>query len=109
MRNPALMRFVDHHLLDSALRAAVFAMTETWSTRQFDAMLAFMAALRRARTEASAGPLTSVPDYVSQALAALHEYSRWTFFWWGREDVMREYVNVLPWPIANESSERLCA
>jgi hypothetical protein len=107
MRNPAFMVFVDHHLLDSALRAAVWAMTETWSTGQFDAMTTFIDALRRARTEASGGTLTGVPDYVRQALAGLHDYSRWTMFSWSREGAMREYVDVLPRPIANEIRERL--
>ncbi len=107
MRNPAFMRFVDHHLLDSALRAAVFAMTETWSTGQFDAMIAFIEALRRARTEASAGTLTAVPDYVTEALGRLHEYSRWTLFSWSRAGAMREYVDVLPQSVANEIRERL--
>ena len=63
----------------------------------------------RIKEEASAGTLTAVPDYVTEALGRLHEYSRWTFFSWGRNDVMREYVNVLPRPIANEISERLRA
>jgi hypothetical protein len=108
-RNPAFMVFVDHHLLDSAMRAAVWAMTETWSTSQFDAMTTFIDALRRARTEASGGALTGVPDYVTQALAGLHDYSRWTMFSWSREGAMREYVDVLPRPIANEIRERLRA
>jgi hypothetical protein len=106
-RNPAFMAFVDHHLLDSAMRAAVWAMTETWSTGQFDAMTTFIDALRRARTEATAGTLTAVPDYVREALARLHDYSRWTMFSWSREGAMREYVDVLPRPIANEIRERL--
>lgn len=107
VRNAAFMVFVDHHLLDTAMRAAVWAMTETWSTSQFDAMTTFTDALRRARTEASAGTLTGVPDYVRQAMAGLHDYSRWTFFSWSREGAMREYVDVLPQGVANEIRERL--
>jgi len=108
-RNPAFMVFVDHHQLDSALRAAIWAMTETWSASQFDAMTTFVDALRRARQETSSGTVTGVPDYVTQALAGLHDYSRWTFFSWSREGAMREYVDVLPRPVANEIRERLRA
>ena len=107
VRNAAFMVFVDHHLLDTAMRAAVWAMTETWSTSQFDAITTFTDALRRARTEASTGTLTGVPDYVTRAMAGLHDYSRWTFFSWSREGAMREYVDVLPQSVANEIRERL--
>ncbi len=106
-RNPAFMVFVDHHLLDSAMRAAVWAMTETWSAAQFDAMTTFVDALRRAREEERSGTLSGVPEYVTQAIAGLHDYSRWTFFSWSREGAMREYVDVLARPVASEIRERL--
>jgi len=106
-RNVAFMTFVEHHLLDTAMRAAVWAMTETWNAGQFDAMTAFTDALRRARDEASSGTLTATPDYVKTALAGLHDYSRWTFFSWSREGAMREYVDVLPPTVASDIRERL--
>jgi hypothetical protein len=108
-RNAAFMVFVDHHLLDSALRAAVWAMTETWQTSQFDAMVAFVDSLRRAKAEADAGTLNGVPDYVTQAIGALHDYSRWTFFSWSREGALRDYVDVLPGGVARDIRERLRA
>jgi hypothetical protein len=106
-RNVAFMVFVEHHLLDTAMRAAVWAMTETWNAAQFDAMTAFTDALRRAREEARTGTLTAVPEYVKTAMAGLHDYSRWTFFSWSREGAMREYVDVLPPTVASEIRERL--
>lgn len=109
MRNPAFMNFVDHHLLDSALKAAVWAMTETWRTSQFDAMVTFIDSLRRAKTEADAGTLNGVPDYVTQAIGALHDYSRWTFFSWSREGALRDFVDVLPAGVAHDIRERLRA
>ena len=108
-RNAAFMVFVDHHLLDSALKAAVWAMTETWRTSQFDAMVTFIDALRRAKTEADAGTLTGVPEYVAQAIRGLHDYSRWTFFSWSREGALRDFVDVLPAGVARDIRERLRA
>lgn len=106
-RNAAFMVFVEHHLLDTAMRAAVWAMTETWNPNQFDAMTAFTDALRRADEESRKGTLTAVPDYVKQAMAGLHDYSRWTFFSWSREGAMKDFVDVLPPAVASEIRERL--
>ena len=106
-QNPAFMSFVDHHQIDTGLQAAIFAMTETGQTAQFDEMLAFLATLRQAKQEADAGTLAGVPAYVTTAMGRLHMFSRWTLFSWGRESTMREYVDVLPQRVANEIRERL--
>ena len=92
-RNPAFLVFLDHHLLDSGLRAGVFGMIVTGRTGQLDAVVAFVRALRAARGQPDSATL---PSDVEAALAALNERTRWVFFSWGRQGAMRDYVEPLP-------------
>jgi hypothetical protein len=93
-RNPAFMVYVDRHVLDPATHACVYAMTTTGSARQFDAMATFLRELEQARTELKPDD-PEVPPSVSAALAALHDYAKWSLFSWSPE-AMATFVDALP-------------
>jgi hypothetical protein len=93
-RNPAFMIYVDRHVLDPATHASVYALTTTGSVKQYDAMATLLDELEIARGQLKAED-TEVPVRVSAALAAMHDFARWSLFSWSPE-AMTVYVDALP-------------
>jgi hypothetical protein len=91
---------------DNAVRACVHAMVSTGRVAQYDAMAAFLAALRSARTTLAGSPDAAIPDDVTAALGKLHDYARWTFLSWSG-DAVKEYVDSLGPKAAHTLRERL--
>jgi hypothetical protein len=105
--NAALLAYVDFHLPDTAARACLYAMTSNFDVAQYDAMANFISSLRSAKAEQSLFGLTSVPQYVVDAMGKLSDRSRWSFFSWSREAAVKEYVDILPADVARAIKERL--
>jgi hypothetical protein len=105
--NAAWIAFIDFHLADAATRACVYAMVASRDAAQYDAMAAFVNALRSAQDETDLFGLSAVPSYVTDAMADLTDESRWSFFSWARTGALKQYVDRLPVKIADEIRERL--
>jgi hypothetical protein len=87
---------------DAAVRACVHALVSTGRVAQYDAMAAFIDALRKAKSETG----DAIPDYVEAALGKLHDYARWTFLSWSA-DAVKQFVDALPPKMARALRERL--
>jgi hypothetical protein len=82
-------------------------MTSNFDVAQYDAMANFISSLRSAKAEQSLFGLTSVPQYVIDAMGKLSDRSRWSFFSWSREAAVKEYVDILPADVGRAIKERL--
>jgi hypothetical protein len=99
--NAGFLASVDRIVSDPGARAAITAMTTTGRTGQYDAMVAFIAALQAAKGTTA----TTVPQEITDAMGKLRDQVRWTFFL--NQPAMKQYVESLPPKLANIIRERL--
>jgi hypothetical protein len=99
--NAGFLASVDRITADPAARAAITALTQTGRTGQYDAMVAFIDALSKAKDSGA----TDVPEDVTTTMGKLRDQVRWTFFL--NQPAMKQYVDVLPPKLANMIRERL--
>jgi hypothetical protein len=99
--NAGFLAAVDRIAADPGARAAIRAMTQTGRTAQFDAMVAFIAALEAAKGTTA----TDVPEEITTTMAKLRDQVRWMFFL--NQPAMKQYVEALPPKLANIIRERL--
>lgn len=118
--NPAFEAYLDFHVDEdhANLRAAISSLVINGRAAQFDAMLAFIAALVQAQGDAAVATAGVAPQYVIDALGRLTDFSRWELFSGENTRVTRAgqvkgalelYVDVLPRPVAHDIRERLRA
>jgi hypothetical protein len=99
--NAGLQINIDRLTADPAARAAIVAMATTGRTGQYDAMVAFIDALSKAKGTTA----TEVPEEITAAMGKLRDRVRWTFFL--NQPAMKQYVDALPPKLANIIRERL--
>jgi hypothetical protein len=99
--NAGFLAAVDRIAADPGARAAITALTQTGRTGQYDAMVAFIAALEAAKGTTA----TEVPEDITTAMGKLRDQVRWTFFL--NQPAMKQYVEALPPKLANIIRERL--
>lgn len=99
--NAGFLASIDRIVADPGARAAITAMTTTGRSGQYDAMVAFIAALAAAKGTTA----TEVPEEITTAMGKLREQVRWTFFL--NQPAMKQYVEALPPKLANIIRERL--
>jgi hypothetical protein len=99
--NAGFLAAVDRIAADPGARAAITALTQTGRTGQYDAMVAFIAALEAAKGTTA----TEVPEEITTAMGKLRDQVRWTFFL--NQPAMKQYVESLPPKLANIIRERL--
>jgi hypothetical protein len=99
--NAGFLAAVDRVAADPGARAAITALTQTGRTGQYDAMLAFIAALEAAKGTTA----TEVPEEITAAMGKLRDQVRWTFFL--NQPAMKQYVQALPPKLASIIRERL--
>jgi hypothetical protein len=99
--NAGFLAAVDRIAADPGARAAITALTQTGRTGQYDAMVAFIAALEAAKGTTA----TEVPEEITTAMGKLRDQVRWTFFL--NQPAMKQYVEALPPKLANIIRERL--
>jgi hypothetical protein len=99
--NAGFLANVDRLTGDPAARAAITALTQTGRTGQYDAMVAFIDALSKAKGTTA----DEVPEDITAAMGKLRDQVRWTFFL--NQPAMKQYVDVLPPKLANIIRERL--
>jgi hypothetical protein len=99
--NAGFLASIDRIVSDPGARAAITAMTQTGRSGQYDAMVAFIAALQAAKGTTA----TTVPQEITDAMGKLRDQVRWTFFL--NQPAMKQYVESLPPKLANIIRERL--
>jgi hypothetical protein len=99
--NAGFLAAIDRIVADPGARAAITAMTQTGRSGQYDAMVAFIAALSAAKGTTA----TEVPEDITTAMGKLRDQVRWTFFL--NQPAMKQYVEALPPKLAYLIRERL--
>lgn len=93
--NPAVLVFVERHILAPRERACTLAMVATTSSKQYDRMATLLDALKAANDANAVTPLTAVPDDVKAAMKMVAPNARLALYSWA-SDAVFTYVELLP-------------